>query len=340
MPFWQKGSTNGRTSLHLSCYQIMNIIDILLILIILLSVWNGFQRGFITGIAELTGMLATLYIVFLFYPTLARFIERHDGAAGITSFAIALMVSIVVVRLLFTMIMRYVMSGIPDKAFSHTVNNILGILPGLISGFIYAVLMSGLLFMVPFSPYISSSTANSLLGNKFSNVLDSLERKIPGGMMDSVHNSMSKMHVETGRTEFVKLSYVVTNPTVRPNLEAEMLIMVNKEREKIGLKPVMADPELTEVARRHSKDMFARGYFSHYSPEKASLFDRMREANVIYRMAGENLALAPTLQMAHKGLMDSPGHRANILRPGFGRLGIGILDGGRYGLMVTQNFRN
>lgn len=318
----------------------MNIIDIFLILIILLATWNGFQRGFITGMAELAGMLATLYIVFLFYPTLARFIERHDGAAGITSFGVALMVCILVVRLLFAMITNYAMAGVPDRAFDHSANKVLGILPGFANGFIYAVLISGLLFMVPFSPYISSKTTDSKLGNRFSNVLDSLETKIPGGLMDSVHNSMSKMHIETGKAEFVKLSYVVTNPTIRPNLEAQMLVMVNKERAKEGLKPVVADPELTEVARKHSKDMFARGYFSHYTPEKTSLFDRMAEANLRYSMAGENLALAPTLVMAHKGLMESPGHRANIMRPGFGRLGIGILDGGRYGLMVTQNFRN
>ena len=59
-----------------------------------------------------------------------------------------------------------------------------------------------------------------------------------------------------------------------------------------------------------------------------------------YLSAGENLALAPTLHSAHTGLMHSPGHRANILRPQFGRLGIGILDAGRHGLMVTQEFRN
>jgi uncharacterized protein YkwD len=66
----------------------------------------------------------------------------------------------------------------------------------------------------------------------------------------------------------------------------------------------------------------------------------MREDDVRFRTAGENLALAPSLQIAHTGLMNSPGHRANILRPQFGRVGIGILDGGRRGLMVTQNFRN
>ena len=66
----------------------------------------------------------------------------------------------------------------------------------------------------------------------------------------------------------------------------------------------------------------------------------MTEAGVKFRTAGENLALAPTLQLAHTGLMNSPGHRANILRPEFGRLGIGIMDGGFRGIMVSQEFRN
>ena len=54
--------------------------------------------------------------------------------------------------------------------------------------------------------------------------------------------------------------------------------------------------------------------------------------------AGENLALAPTLQLAHDGLMKSPGHRANILSTNYRTVGIGIVDGGPYGLMVTQDF--
>jgi uncharacterized protein YkwD len=46
------------------------------------------------------------------------------------------------------------------------------------------------------------------------------------------------------------------------------------------------------------------------------------------------------VQIAHTGLMKSPGHRANILRPEFGRVGICIMEGGVHGLMVTQDFRN
>ncbi len=66
----------------------------------------------------------------------------------------------------------------------------------------------------------------------------------------------------------------------------------------------------------------------------------MHDADVRFLTAGENLALAPTLTVAHNGLMNSPGHRANILRPQFGRVGIGIMDGGLRGLMVSQEFRN
>ena len=94
------------------------------------------------------------------------------------------------------------------------------------------------------------------------------------------------------------------------------------------------------VARAHSADMFARGYFSHVTPEGTSPFDRMKREKVRFLAAGENLALGQTLNICHRGLMNSPGHRANILSKAFGRVGIGILDGGFHGLMITQNFRN
>jgi uncharacterized protein YkwD len=140
--------------------------------------------------------------------------------------------------------------------------------------------------------------------------------------------------------ERVNLPYKVVNPRPRPDLEAQMLELVNRERLAARLRPLAPDPELTEVARKHSADMFARGYFAHDTPEGLDPFARMRAAGVRYLTAGENLALAPSLQVAHHGLMNSPGHRANILHPQFGRLGIGIMDGGIRGLMISQEFRD
>lgn len=84
--------------------------------------------------------------------------------------------------------------------------------------------------------------------------------------------------------------------------------------------------------------MFERGYFSHYSSEGKDVGDRLIEAGIYFNYAGENLALAPDINRAHQGLMDSPGHRRNILDPAFGKIGIGVIDGGVYGKMTTQVF--
>jgi uncharacterized protein YkwD len=156
----------------------------------------------------------------------------------------------------------------------------------------------------------------------------------------AVQATLGHLTVRPGSDETVALPFRVAHPRPRPDLEARMLELVNAERVAAGLGPVRPDPELTDVARLHSADMFARGYFSHITPEGRGPFDRMRAKNIRFLAAGENLALARSLQLAHDGLMDSPGHRANILRPAFGRLGVGVLDGGVRGLMVTQNFRN
>ncbi|OGE06220.1 hypothetical protein A2W70_03650 [Candidatus Curtissbacteria bacterium RIFCSPLOWO2_02_41_11] len=119
-----------------------------------------------------------------------------------------------------------------------------------------------------------------------------------------------------------------------------MFEFVNQERIKRGIKPLVWDERLTEVGRSHSKDMFGRGYFSHYSPEGKDVGDRLQDAGIAYTYAGENLALAPDVTRANNGLINSEGHRRNILDPAFEKIGVGAIDGGVYGKMFTQVFTN
>jgi hypothetical protein len=120
--------------------------------------------------------------------------------------------------------------------------------------------------------------------------------------------------------------------------EREMLRLINEERAERGLEPLGWCEPCSEVARRHSKDMYRNGYFSHVSPNGTDPFERMRAAEIGYDSAGENLAIAPTVEEAHAGLMRSPDHRENILRGEFDEVGIGIYRG-PYGFMCTQVFR-
>ena len=125
---------------------------------------------------------------------------------------------------------------------------------------------------------------------------------------------------------------------VAAEAEREMFDLINEERENRGLPRLDWCELCAGVARAHSKDMYRNGYFAHVDLNGKDPFERMRDAEISYSSAGENLAIAPTLREAHEGLMRSPDHRKNILRPGFDEVGIGIYDG-PYGLMCTQIFR-
>ncbi|PYI52277.1 CAP domain-containing protein [Paenibacillus flagellatus] len=130
-------------------------------------------------------------------------------------------------------------------------------------------------------------------------------------------------------------------PEPAPGLSAEeqqMIDLVNAARREAGLAPLTADPKLSEVARLKSKDMVENNYFSHQSPTYGSPFDMMRRFGIDYSSAGENIACNQSVQAAHEALMNSPGHRENILNAGFTHIGVGIVDGGSCGKMFTQQF--
>ncbi len=120
--------------------------------------------------------------------------------------------------------------------------------------------------------------------------------------------------------------------------ERNMLTLLNEERVRAGLSPLQVDMDLVRLARMKSEDMVARGYFGHVSPTYGSPFNMMDRAGIRYRYAGENLAGAPTVEAAHRALMASPGHRANILNPNFTHVGIGVAQGGPYRYVYTQMF--
>ena len=197
-------------------------------------------------------------------------------------------------------------------------NRLLGTLPGSLNGIVTAAIISALLYSVPIWDSLSDAAQKSWLTERFAVYTDRLEDVLTPVFSPALNQTLTKLiTVEPGSDELVNLPFKVTDSKAEPSLEFQMLQLVNEERTSRGLKPLTLDPELVPVARAHSTDMFTRGYFSHYTPEGEDPFQRMKDAGVTFRTAGENLALAPTLQIAHTGLMNSPGHRANICESGF-----------------------
>jgi uncharacterized protein YkwD len=118
--------------------------------------------------------------------------------------------------------------------------------------------------------------------------------------------------------------------------------LVERDRHRFGLPPLQRDPTLDQVARAHSEDMAAAGYFAHISPTTGSVADRLRRRDYPATFAAENIAMAGGLAEAEDGLMRSPEHRAAILTRRATHVGIGVATtesgdlGKRY--LVTQVF--
>jgi uncharacterized protein YkwD len=318
-----------------------NLIDIVIVALVLLSVLNGWRRGFILGVLDLLGWALVLIAGLRFYQPVARWLGAHvDLWSEVWDRPIAF-VALAVLAGGFVQIAGFVLLRRVPKAFHEkTFNRLLGVIPGLANGLITAALVAALLLAIPMSEGLRERARESPLVNRLAIYAERLEAALHPVFAEAVAETLNFLTIQPESNERVELPYKVASPRPRPDLEARMLELVNQERVAAGLGALAPDPELTEVARRHSADMFARGYFAHDTPEGRDPFDRMRAANVRFVTAGENLALAPTVQVAHRGLMNSPGHRANILYPQFGRIGIGIMDGGIRGLMISQEFRN
>jgi uncharacterized protein YkwD len=191
---------------------------------------------------------------------------------------------------------------------------------------------------LPVLPKVKTDINESKIGGALLEKTTGLEARITEIFGGLIEDSLTYLTVKPGSREAVPLDIKSQTLLVDEESEIAMLNSVNEERRKRGIPELMVRNELIPVARTHATDMWEREYFGHVSPDGEDVGDRLEREDVTYSVAGENLALAPTVQTAHNGLMNSEGHRKNILDPEFKRVGIGIIDGGIYGKMFVQVF--
>ena len=325
-----------------------NWLDVIIVIIIFFYAFEGYQLGFILSFLDFFSFLCSFVAALKWYSFLAKFIVQFLSlpigfSNAIGFFIVALVVEVAVNMLLHKFVYKRVIpSPGTNKNFDRfrRMDHLLGILPGSISAFILLAFLLTLIVSLPSSPVFKLLVSNSKLGSLLVVNTAVFEGRIDDIFGGALHETMNFLTVEPKSNETITLHFIVKNGTVDEVSEQRMLQMVNTERQKRGLSLLITDPQLTALARAHSKDMFARGYFSHYTLEGLSPFDRMQKAGINYSSAGENLALAPNVDLAMQGLMNSPGHKANILSVSFHKIGVGVIDGGIYGKIFSQEFTN
>lgn len=317
----------------------MNAVDIGILVVVGLFAVGGLRRGFLLGLVDLVAFGLSIVVAARLSGSVAEPLVAWgvpDELAAGAGFVIAAVVSLAVIGLAARVLLAP-LGALGAGTPLGWANSVLGLLPGAARGLAAAALMVLLVQALPPELGLSDPLADSRLATP---IADTGREALDAGLAwAGIDPRALGIPYQTPVPGSIDLSFSGITALERdPDAEQILLDLMNQERASAGLSPLQPDTALADVGGRHGREMFALGYFSHTSPTFGSPADRLAAGGLEYPLSGENIALAPTAELAHEGLMNSPAHRANILNPAFTRVGIAALRSTDHGLMVTQEF--
>lgn len=316
----------------------LNWVDLVIFFILLLIIFDAAGRSLITELLDLASFLLAFFLSFRYYNFPAKFFELQFQIPHGLTLVLGFVTIWFFAEAIFYLLVRLLSPKIP--AIKYFWINALSVVPAAFRGLVLISLMLVLIATFPIQPQIKKAVLESKIASFILKKAYALEQPVKQVFGGVTSDTLTFLTIKPRTDERVDLGFQTKELTIDESSEREMVDLVNQERTQRGLKTLIFDVNLRDLGRSHSKDMFERGYFSHFSPEGESVADRAEKAGVDFLVIGENLAYAPNLEHAHKGLMDSKGHRENILSEDYGKIGIGVIDGGVYGKMFTQVFSN
>lgn len=318
-----------------------NWVDLAFILLILYFMLSS--RGLIKTVFEALGFIFSLIFSYKLYAFFGRLLVLNfsvpAGIANAAGYLIAWMLS----EIIFFLIIANLPSEFYKRFEKHPLNQVLGYVAGAFQAALLFLFFVSLIFAFPVRPQIKQAIIESRSGPFFVNLSQSFEKQIKSIFGGAISETLNFLTIKPESTERVDLGIKPQEKQLSYDASSEstMFKLINQEREKVGQKTLVIDEGLRDVARAYAMEMFKNGFFSHVSAVDGSTpADRATRAGIEYSVIGENLAYAPDVYIAHQGLMNSQGHRENILSPDYARVGVGVIDGGIYGKMFVQEFAN
>lgn len=315
-----------------------NWVDLVIVIVLAYFLSDAWRYGFWVVLADFLGFLVSLITALLGYSYVSAFIQENFSLTRSFTNAIGFLIIAGITEAILSLFFFNLTRKIPNKFWKKPWSNILATIPALGQGVILISFLLTLTMSLPILPSIKVDINKSKVGGTLLEKTVGLEARVNDIFGGLVEDSLTYLTVPPESQKSITLQVQEYVLSVDETAEKEMLMLVNNERRKIGISELNVREGVVPVARAHAKDMWERNYFGHYSPDGEDVSDRLVKEDISYYLAGENLALAPTVQTAHTGLMNSEGHRRNILDPEFNRIVIGVIDNGVYGKMFVQIF--
>lgn len=315
-----------------------NWVDFIIVATLMIFTIRAIGSSLIFEVLDFTSFFIAFILSFIFYNFPGELFESQFNIPHGASFLLGFITIWFLSETLFFFLVRLISPRFLRLKFYIPAEKFLVMIPAFLRGVILISLILVLLATFPIQPEIKKLVQESKLGSVILRDTVALEQPVKQIFGGVTNETLTFLTVKPTTNDRIELGFTTTVFQPDSATEQLMISLINQERTARGLKQLVFDEKLREVGRAHSSDMFTKGYFSHSSPEGKSVSDRASKAGIVYKVIGENLAFAPSLELAHAGLMNSPGHKANILETDYNKIGVGVMNGGVYGLMFTQVF--
>jgi len=313
-------------------------IDGFLVFVFAYHAIDGFEKGFIRAGLDTAGFALAFLSALLLYRFPAGFVSDAFGFPYFFASALSFFLVWSLADFLWPQATKRLVRRLAPSWKLPKTEKVLGVLPGLGNAALISAILLSVLLAFPVPDRVRAQVSDSPLASLLAGAAASVDNAIRPLLGRYGAEGISLITVSPEATAALELNFTVHDSRLDPASEQELFEAANRERRAAGLRELEWSNQLRDVARLHSDDMFRRGYFGHIDPDGLTPADRTERLGVPYGLVGENLALSPSASLAHRGLMGSPGHRANILKSEFRKLGVGAVDGGVYGKMFTQMF--
>jgi len=310
-------------------------IDLVVVLVIAGIAALGVRQGFTGGLVDLLALIGALVGGLSLLDPTVRLLTTI-GLSPRTAGPVALIILLLSLHTLLVWLLRFPAKPVVASVGQQGWHRAFGALPGAVKGLLLSAALLAIAVSLPSAGVPKAAIEQSFIGPPMLTFVHRVS-SFAGTALIGLPGTGGMQVLPEGQQR-VDLHFRATTTRLEPGAEQQLFDLVNAERTKRGLTPYEFDEALRGVARGHSDDMLRRGYFGHYDPEGLTHVERMNAVHLMRRSSAENVALAPSVLVLHEGLMNSKGHRANILAPNFTRCGIGIYYSPVLGYMATQLF--
>ncbi|MFC1646836.1 CvpA family protein [Patescibacteria group bacterium] len=317
-----------------------NWIDWIIVVFCIFYLVEGWRLGFIHLIGSLSAYAVSVWVSYQTGDSIAHYLVFNLGVTKPWSDIIGFLLPLVIVQIIFVRLIIELTGNFMQKFISSVWDNILGTIAGLVNALVVISIFCSLLLMLPVRAGVKQDVNASIFAPTFIKLLEKYGGKTTSSLETVATKATKFITVKPNSNEIVYLKVNLNRWDLFEDKksEDELLRMINSDRLITGQAALKVDDVLTQIARNYSRDMFEKKYFSHTDLDGNTLATRLKKAVFTYNQAAENIVYSPDVPMAHRGLMESASHRSNILNPEFRRVGIGVINGSTYGLMITQVF--